>query len=141
MCDHSANGGGGTSFQPHITSYDYDSPVSEAGEHGFHSGVDKYGAMQKVMKKYATPAEMIAEPPLPPRTAFGTFKMAKVAALLPNLKVLSPAAAKTGTAKTPAAETLGVACHYGMMLYSATLTASQVAQADAGGLTISAGGL
>ena len=64
-----ANGGGGTSFQPHVTSYDYDSPVSEGGEHGFHSGVDKYMAMQAVMKKHATPAEMIKEPPLPLRTA------------------------------------------------------------------------
>lgn len=30
-----ANGGGGSSFQPHETSYDYDSPVSESGEHGW----------------------------------------------------------------------------------------------------------
>ena len=36
-----ANGGGGKSYQPHETSYDYDSPVSEAGEHGYHGGVDK----------------------------------------------------------------------------------------------------
>ena len=26
-----ANGGGGSSYQPHETSYDYNSPVAEAG--------------------------------------------------------------------------------------------------------------
>ena len=141
-----ANGGGGTSFQPHITSYDYDSPVSEAGEHGYHGGTDKFAAMKAVMTKYASPDEAIPpEPPLPPRTAYGDVKMTLVAPLLGNLKVLAPTAAATGTAATPAAETLGPACHYGMMLYSKTLTASDLAgSSDSGaaaGLTISAGGL
>ena len=37
-----ANGGGGTSYQADITSYDYDAPLSEGGEHGFGSdGRDK----------------------------------------------------------------------------------------------------
>ena len=126
------------------TADDYDSPVSEAGEHGYHSGTDKYMAMQAVLKKYASPAELVPEPPLPARTGYGAVKMTSVAPLLPNLKVLAPTAAATATATTPAAETLGPACHYGMMLYSKTLTASDLLGlevAGSGGLSISAGGL
>ena len=121
--------------------------MSEAGEHGYHSGTDKYAAMQTVLKKYTTPDEALAlppEPPLPARTAYGEVKMTSVAPLLSNLKVLSPTAAATATPTTPAAETLGPACHYGMMLYSKTLTSSDLADlevAGTGGLSISAGGL
>ena len=73
-----ANGGGGSSFQPHVTSYDYDSPVSEAGEHGYHASVDKYAAMQKVLLAHS-PSEDVAaaaaspEPPLLPRAALGAW--------------------------------------------------------------------
>ena len=100
--------------------------------------------MQAVLKKYASPAELVPEPPLPARTGYGAVKMTSVAPLLPNLKVLAPTAAATATATTPAAETLGPACHYGMMLYSKTLTASDLLGlevAGSGGLSISAGGL
>ena len=31
-----ANGNGGTDYQPTITSYDYNSPISESGSHGWH---------------------------------------------------------------------------------------------------------
>lgn len=104
-------------------------------------------AMQTVLKKYASPDEALAlppEPPLPPRTAYGELKMTSVAPLLSNLKVLAPTAAATATSTTPAAETLGPACHYGMMLYSKTLTSRDLLDLDAagsGGLSISAGGL
>lgn len=131
----------------HQSADDYDSPVSEAGEHGYHSGTDKYVAMQAVLKKYASPDEMLvlpAEPPLPARTAYGDVKMTSVAPLLSNLHVLAPTAAATATSTTPAAETLGPACHYGMMLYSKTLAANDLLDLEApgsGGLTISAGGL
>ena len=136
----------GDSLGRYISSADdYDSPVSEAGEHGYHSGTDKYAAMQTVLKKYASPAEVVPpEPPLPARTAYGDVKITSVAPLLSNLKVLAPTAAATGTSTTPAAETLGPACHYGMMLYSKTLTTRDLLDLDAGssaGLTISAGGL
>ena len=128
-----------------VSADDYDSPVSEAGEHGYHAGTDKYEAMQAVLKKYASPAEAIPPaPPLPARTAYGDVKMTGVASLLSNLKVLAPTAAATATSTTPAAETLGPACHYGMMLYSKTLTAGDLLHldaADSAGLTISAGGL
>jgi hypothetical protein len=38
--------GGGTSFQPSITSYDYDAPISEGGGHGFGADGDKFAAIQ-----------------------------------------------------------------------------------------------
>ena len=44
-----ANGGGGTSYQPDLTSYDYNAPIAESGVHGYGSdGVDKYTAVQTV---------------------------------------------------------------------------------------------
>lgn len=44
-----ANGNGGSSYTPHITSYDYDSPLSEGGQHGFGSaGQDKYKGVLEV---------------------------------------------------------------------------------------------
>ena len=58
------------------------------------------------------------------------FCRSTVAPLLLNLEALSPTAAATGTAETPAAETLGASCHYGMILYFTTLDASQAAQAN-----------
>ena len=135
-----ANGGGGTSFQPHITSYDYDSPVSEAGEHGYNNGLDKYAAMQTVLKKYAAKDEVVPpEPPLPPRTAYGQMAMTQRAGLLANLAVLSPEAAATNTDATPFAESLGPACHYGFMVYSTKLSAPEAAPGSQ--LTITAGGL
>ena len=135
-----ANGGGGTSFQPHITSYDYDSPVSEAGEHGYNNGLDKYAAMQTVLKKYASKDEVVPpEPPLLPRTAYGQMAMTQRAGLLANLAVLSPEAAATNTDATPFAESLGPACHYGFMVYSTKLSAPEAAPGSQ--LTITAGGL
>jgi hypothetical protein len=44
-----ANGDGGSSYMPHITSYDYNSPLSEGGQHGYgSSGQDKYAGVLKV---------------------------------------------------------------------------------------------
>jgi hypothetical protein len=141
-----ANGGGGSSFQPHVTSYDYDSPVSESGEHGYHASVDKYAAMQKVMLAHSPPEDVAAvraapELPLPPRAALGTKVMTHRAGLLSNLAALSPTAAATGTETTPFAESLGPACHYGMLLYSAKLSEAQLAGSGPASLTISANGL
>jgi hypothetical protein len=83
-----ANGGGGSSFQPHETSYDYNSPVAEAGEHGWHASIDKYTAMQNVLQKYSkTP--LVAEPPLPSRTGYGSVTMTASAPVLANIGALT----------------------------------------------------
>ena len=43
---------GRCSYQPHITSYDYDSPVSEGGDHGYGPDGDKYDAVQVQKLRY-----------------------------------------------------------------------------------------
>ena len=87
-----ANGGGGKSYEPHETSYDYDSPISEAGEHGYHAGVDKFAAMQSTLAAARSGGARIgvrvrdapppAEPALPPRAAFGKVVLTEVSCLL-----------------------------------------------------------
>ena len=111
------NGGGGQSFSPHETSYDYDSPVSEAGEHGFHAGQDKYAMLQAVFTKHGAPS--VEEPALPVRKAFGDVEMKEYAPLLGNVRVLSPTPASTGDDNPPFAESVG--CLYGFILYSTLL--------------------
>jgi hypothetical protein len=88
-----ANGNGdGPSYQADITSYGYNAPVGEGGQHGYGSdGLDKYVAIQNVLKQHASPLlSFLVEPPLPPRKAYATIKMSQKAVLLNNLKVLQP---------------------------------------------------
>eukprot|EP00049_Salpingoeca_infusionum_P027795 m.34366 g.34366 ORF g.34366 m.34366 type:complete len:777 (-) comp9761_c0_seq2:315-2645(-) len=111
-----ANGGGGSSYQPHITSYDYDSPISEGGQHGYGSdGVDKYTAVQKVLLAYPQPGDA----PTPQEPAAPSFFSASVnlmqqVSLMDSLDVLT---VNTVQASTPnASEFYGQ--NYGFTLYS-----------------------
>lgn len=115
-----ANGGGGSSYEPHVTSYDYDSPVSEAGEHGFHAGIDKYTAMQTVLIKHT--GQPPAEAELPPRQAFGTITTTARVELLDAISALSPGSASGPFEAPPTMESQK--CPYGFMLYSATAAAT-----------------
>lgn len=78
--------GGGTSFEPHITSYDYDSPLSENGAHGYGSdGVDKYAAVQEVLLNWTARDggnQPPAEAPANAMAAYGAVPMTESAALL-----------------------------------------------------------
>lgn len=80
-----ANGHTADSYEPTVTSYDYDALLSENGE-----PTDKYYAVQKVISKYVEvePAEMPA--PIPKR-AYGTVTLTEQAALPANLDRLSTA--------------------------------------------------
>ena len=123
-----ANGDGGSSFQPHVTSYDYDSPLSEGGNHGFGSdGGDKFKALQSVFKKYwrADADGAPSPPPEPaplPLKAFGRFSFSQTARLLSpaNLEVISNLVASEVVAPQPV-EKYGPSCYYGLILYSTTL--------------------
>ena len=44
--------GGGASYQPVITSYDYDAPVSEGGGHGCGHDGDKSDAIRRISSYY-----------------------------------------------------------------------------------------
>ncbi|MED5020849.1 beta-galactosidase [Paenibacillus chibensis] len=80
-----ANGHTADSYEPTVTSYDYDALLSETGE-----PTAKYYAVQKVISKYVQiePAEMPA--PIPKR-AYGTVALKEQAALTANLDRLSKA--------------------------------------------------
>ncbi|XP_018428213.1 PREDICTED: beta-galactosidase [Nanorana parkeri] len=75
--------GANTPYEPQPTSYDYDAPLSEAGDL-----TDKYFAIREVIKKY----KKIPEGPIPPTTpkfAYGEINMEKVKTVLEALDILS----------------------------------------------------
>ena len=57
------------------TSYDYDAPLSEAGDPGVSN--KKYGAIKKIITKYL-PDPKIPIPPPTPKYAYGKIQMTKV---------------------------------------------------------------
>ena len=95
--------GGGDSYEPDITSYDYDSPLSEGGDHNYGSdGVDKFAATQSVLLNWTRhdggklPAP---EEPALGAVALGPVVMTEAASLLP-----------VGTAPAPYLGALGQLC-------------------------------
>lgn len=75
----------------YVCSYDYDSPISEGGEHGYGPDGDKYVALQNVLFNYQQPQvpPPPPEPPLPPRIEFGAVQLTEYADFLSNLPVLA----------------------------------------------------
>jgi len=71
-----ANGDQSTeNYQAHITSYDYDAPISEAGDHGYGSdGEDKFEAIRAVIQKYAT-WEIPDEPEAIQKVAYNSIEL------------------------------------------------------------------
>jgi len=109
-----ANGNGGTSYQPTITSYDYDSPISESGSHGFHDNVDKFKEMARVLQNYvSTPTN--DEPAFIPTRAYGNVTMTQRANLFENLNTL---AGKSVTHSSLPVFSESVGCRYGLIMYS-----------------------
>jgi len=65
-----ANGGGGDDYTPDITSYDYNSPISEHGAHNVGSdGLDKFKAIQNLLNSTHD------EPPQRDVMAYGEVKL------------------------------------------------------------------
>lgn len=62
----------GSSYSPCTTSYDYDAPLSEAGDPN-----EKYDAIKKIVNKYL-PDPKIPIPPATPKHAYGKILMTKV---------------------------------------------------------------
>ena len=82
--------GGGTDFEPVITSYDYDAPVSEGGGHGYGHDGDKYDAIRRILGYWAPASAPPPEPPAPAVTAYAPLVLSSSAGLLPNLATLAP---------------------------------------------------
>ncbi|CAH2283497.1 beta-galactosidase isoform X2 [Pelobates cultripes] len=80
--------GANTPYAPQPTSYDYDAPLSEAGDL-----TDKYFAIRDVIKKIYFQYKQIPEGPVPPTTpkfAYGEINLEKVNSVLEALDVLAP---------------------------------------------------
>ncbi|KAK9809058.1 hypothetical protein WJX72_008691 [[Myrmecia] bisecta] len=81
----------GAIYQPHITSYDYDCPVSEAGAEGQPGigGDNKFQILRDVIKKH-TGVEPPAPLPPPPVHAYGKVDLSEAVSLLEALPQLYP---------------------------------------------------
>lgn len=112
--------GGGKGYQPHITSYDYSSPVSENGDHGHDpGGHDKFKTMLDAMAPFAPAGGFPAEPAPLPRKAYGEVRLTGRAALLSQLATLAPSGAVHISAPTNM-ESLGQ--NYGLIYYETSVT-------------------
>ncbi|KDD75891.1 glycosyl hydrolase [Helicosporidium sp. ATCC 50920] len=81
----------GDRFAAHITSYDYDGPISESGDYGQPGigGGNKYDELRRVIHK-ATGAKPPAKPPRPPVRGWGPVRFERRDSLLDVLEVLGP---------------------------------------------------
>ena len=109
--------GGGASYQPVITSYDYDAPVSEGGGHGYGQDGDKYDAIKRILQ-YWGGAPPPPEPPAPAVTAYGAVTLSSSAAAFSNIDLLGPKVTQSLAAPV-SMESLGAASGY--ILYSIAL--------------------
>jgi len=112
--------GGGTDYQPVITSYDYDAPVSEGGGHGYGHDGDKYDAIRRIIS-YWSPKDPPppAEPAAPLTTSYAPIQMNSMSPLFPNLPLLSPPPFAGLTLPLPSMESLNASAGY--ILFNVTL--------------------
>eukprot|EP01061_Rhynchopus_euleeides_P023488 TRINITY_DN38226_c0_g1_i1.p1 TRINITY_DN38226_c0_g1~~TRINITY_DN38226_c0_g1_i1.p1 ORF type:complete len:791 (+),score=287.48 TRINITY_DN38226_c0_g1_i1:237-2375(+) len=112
--------GAGAGYQPHITSYDYDAPLSESAQHGYgKDGDDKYNALRGIFTKHG---KSVPTPPEPRQlTGYGEIRMEGYAPLLQNLAILG--GKPTPLTAPTTMEVLGQ--NYGLILY--TLASSPAA--------------
>jgi len=106
------------SIEPDITSYDYSSPISEAGDHNIGSdGGDLFAAVQEaISSKYGKAPD---EPAPIPKAAYGEIALTESADLFGSLeKLQSCSHTVEANEPFPTFEDLGHA--YGFMLYSRT---------------------
>lgn len=109
-----ANGDQKSSYRPDITSYDYSSPISEAGDHNVGSdGGDLFEAVRA-----AIGVSGFEEPEHVKKDAYGVVDFTDEAALFGNLDALATCKARVGpnVSRLPSFEELRH--NYGLMLYS-----------------------
>lgn len=104
--------GANTPYAPQPTSYDYDAPLSEAGDL-----TEKYFALRKVIGKFVA----LPEGPIPPSTpkfAYGTVPMRKLRAVDAALDVLCPSGPISSVYPLTFTQ---VKQYFGFVLYRTTL--------------------
>ncbi|GMI41831.1 hypothetical protein TrCOL_g3716 [Triparma columacea] len=83
-----ANGNGGTDYQPDITSYDYNSPISEDGRHNVGSdGLDKFQAIKDLLEEHFGPAG--SEPSSPVVSTYGEVALDEASVMSLSEEMLS----------------------------------------------------
>eukprot|EP00927_Polykrikos_kofoidii_P079260 TRINITY_DN76045_c0_g1_i1.p1 TRINITY_DN76045_c0_g1~~TRINITY_DN76045_c0_g1_i1.p1 ORF type:complete len:881 (-),score=108.57 TRINITY_DN76045_c0_g1_i1:53-2653(-) len=116
-----ANGDDQMVFQPDITSYDYNAPISESGDHGFGiDGGDKFEALRNALRPYAGSEGLPDEPPALSKRAYGKVELMERADLLSDvsLRTLAPRGpVRLEHGKLVSMEFLGQ--NYGFVLYVA----------------------
>ncbi|KAB5518257.1 hypothetical protein PHYPO_G00163650 [Pangasianodon hypophthalmus] len=104
--------GANSPFAPQPTSYDYDAPLTEAGDL-----TQKYFAIRDVIKKYKKVPDGIL-PPSTPKFAYGAMKMKKLTTVSESLDILSI----SGPVKTLYPLTfIELNQHFGFVLYQTSL--------------------
>jgi beta-galactosidase len=103
-----ANSGSTTDFEPSVTSYDYDSPLNEAGD-----PTQKYFDMCNVIRKYNPTTIPLPSPTPSPNGNYGTVKMTQQLSIFDAL--FEPFTKSVTTASTYTFERLGL--DYGFVLY------------------------
>ncbi|MGI6166308.1 MAG: beta-galactosidase [Limnochordia bacterium] len=101
----------GNGYEPTITSYDYDAPLSEAGDL-----TPKYWAFREVIGKY-TELPKIEFPEVAPKLALGEVRLEESVGLFPSLNRLSEPV--SSTVPLPMEE---VGQNYGFILYRTHVT-------------------
>lgn len=112
-----ANGDQERSYQPDITSYDYSSPISEAGDHNIgKDGGDLFVAVQAAIASRNGPPSM-KEPKPVLKSAYGEVMLGESADLFANLAQLRSCEEEV-TGKLPSFENLQHS--YGLILYQSS---------------------
>eukprot|EP00931_Biecheleriopsis_adriatica_P115647 TRINITY_DN91414_c0_g1_i1.p1 TRINITY_DN91414_c0_g1~~TRINITY_DN91414_c0_g1_i1.p1 ORF type:complete len:666 (-),score=75.36 TRINITY_DN91414_c0_g1_i1:451-2388(-) len=83
-----ANGNQEQSYDPDITSYDYSSPISEAGDHNIgQDGGDLFAAIQAAIASADGPPSVMEPAPVP-KSAYGPVMLKESADMFANLALL-----------------------------------------------------
>ncbi|XP_070565060.1 LOW QUALITY PROTEIN: beta-galactosidase-like [Ptychodera flava] len=108
------NGANYAPYKPQPTSYDYDAPLSEAGDPN-----DKYMAIRNVIGKYRTlPPDPI--PPPTPKSNYGKVTLSQLGSFYDEIDTMSPYGPIIATYPITMED---MQQSYGFMLYRTTITA------------------
>jgi beta-galactosidase len=110
---------GGRGYEPTVTSYDYDAPVSESGDL-----TPKYYAFRDVIAKYRPNVSLPTAPEPAPKIAPGTVALTEYAPLFASLAALSPSPQKRNSPEPM--ENLGQ--NAGSILYRTRLSGPRPAE-------------
>ncbi|WP_342562590.1 glycoside hydrolase family 35 protein [Paenibacillus sp. FSL R7-0345] len=108
----------GEGYEPTVTSYDYDAPLTEWGDI-----TDKYKAIRQVLGKHGIAAGCPLPEPLP-KLAYGRVKLAETADLLKQLDTLADSRTQSVTVQPMEQQDQA----YGLILYSTRIKGPRTGQ-------------